>query len=270
MKPRTRKITGDPLADDLRAMEENLLSHFSYLARQTRGMEVIDTPEYLLVNSGLPSDNFNIIYCRGPWRASCKAALRKAIDSFRPRGFPFAVWVGPESQAAFSATLLELGLKQGPPETGMLLRLGAFTTPTSPLGLTIEQVGDAARLGHFARVIAADDLPPDTSIVEQFFRQAHDALLSPDCPVTLFVGYRGGQPVATCEVLIADQMAGVYSVSTLKAHRRRGIGSAMTARAVQEAIRRGCRLAALQASAEGKGIYAKLGFKASCQFVHFH
>ena len=34
---------------DIRAMEQNLLCHFACLARRTEAMEVIDTPEYLLL-----------------------------------------------------------------------------------------------------------------------------------------------------------------------------------------------------------------------------
>jgi ribosomal protein S18 acetylase RimI-like enzyme len=54
---------------------------------------------------------------------------------------------------------------------------------------------------------------------------------------------------------------GVYNVSTLEHARRRGLGSALTARLLHDAAARGCRTASLQATPIAERIYATLGFR---------
>jgi hypothetical protein len=54
---------------------------------------------------------------------------------------------------------------------------------------------------------------------------------------------------------------GVFSVATPPAHRRRGYGAALTARAVTDGLAAGAAWAWLQSSPPGYGIYARLGFR---------
>ena len=68
-------------------------------------------------------------------------------------------------------------------------------------------------------------------------------------------------PVASAEVVFGGGVAGLYSVCTLEAYRRRGFGTALTAHALLAARAAGCSHAILQASTEGAGIYARAGFE---------
>jgi ribosomal protein S18 acetylase RimI-like enzyme len=133
--------------------------------------------------------------------------------------------------------------------------------------LTVERVTDPVRLGHFAGVVAGQ--PPDASVV-RFDELARSAARRADSPLRLFVGYAGGEPVAAAEPFLSDGVGGVYSVATLGSHRRRGIGTAMTALAVREGFELGGRLAVLQASPNGRSLYERLGFRAACEFAVFH
>jgi ribosomal protein S18 acetylase RimI-like enzyme len=54
---------------------------------------------------------------------------------------------------------------------------------------------------------------------------------------------------------------GIYNVSTLENARRRGLGTALTARLLHDARARGLRTATLQATAMAEGLYAALGFR---------
>ncbi len=53
---------------------------------------------------------------------------------------------------------------------------------------------------------------------------------------------------------------GIYNVGTLEHARRRGLGTALTARLLHDARARGRRTASLQATAMAEGLYAALGF----------
>jgi ribosomal protein S18 acetylase RimI-like enzyme len=55
----------------------------------------------------------------------------------------------------------------------------------------------------------------------------------------LFLGYLDDEPVASSELFLTGRIAGLYSVCTRRACRERGIGSALTWTAWDDARRRG-------------------------------
>jgi ribosomal protein S18 acetylase RimI-like enzyme len=65
---------------------------------------------------------------------------------------------------------------------------------------------------------------------------------------------------ATSGSAVYGEDSSVLFVNTDPAWRGRGIGTAMTALALRDARQRGARRACLSATAEGQGIYARLGF----------
>lgn len=69
-----------------------------------------------------------------------------------------------------------------------------------------------------------------------------------------------GQCVATGGSRVVDGAALVAGVATLPAYRRRGIGTAITAVALQAAAEAGAREAFLDSSPDGVSIYRRLGF----------
>lgn len=69
-----------------------------------------------------------------------------------------------------------------------------------------------------------------------------------------------GRCVATGGSRVVDGGALVAGVATLPSHRRRGIGTAITAVALRAAAEAGAREAFLDSSPEGVGIYRRLGF----------
>lgn len=69
-----------------------------------------------------------------------------------------------------------------------------------------------------------------------------------------------GQCVATGGSRVVDGAALIAGVATLPSHRRRGIGTAITAVALQAAAESGAHEAFLDASPSGVGIYRRLGF----------
>jgi len=66
---------------------------------------------------------------------------------------------------------------------------------------------------------------------------------------------------ATAELTVGGGVVGLYGISTLAAYRRRGYGSALTARPLQDAREAGQHIAILQAAPDGVGVYRRLGFQ---------
>jgi predicted GNAT family acetyltransferase len=59
----------------------------------------------------------------------------------------------------------------------------------------------------------------------------------------------------------------VYNMSTREGARRRGLGAALTARVVHDAVARGCSTASLQSTAMAERIYAAVGFRDLGRFL---
>jgi ribosomal protein S18 acetylase RimI-like enzyme len=58
-----------------------------------------------------------------------------------------------------------------------------------------------------------------------------------------------------------DGDCGVFNVTRLEAARRRGLGTALTARHVHDALQRGCSTASLQSTAMAERVYTAVGFR---------
>jgi N-acetylglutamate synthase len=79
--------------------------------------------------------------------------------------------------------------------------------------------------------------------------------------VRAYVGKIDREPVATAVGVSLENHVGIFNVATLPAHRRRGYGAAITARAVCDGLDQGARWAWLQSSPAGYSVYENLGFK---------
>jgi ribosomal protein S18 acetylase RimI-like enzyme len=80
---------------------------------------------------------------------------------------------------------------------------------------------------------------------------------------------RDGETVATALAFDADGDRGIYNVGTLEHARRRGLGTALTALLVHEALADGCRTATLQSTEMAEGVYAAVGFRDLGRIVEY-
>jgi ribosomal protein S18 acetylase RimI-like enzyme len=104
--------------------------------------------------------------------------------------------------------------------------------------------------------------PPDWSeylrilgVPPNFLRQANQAAFH------VLVARLGGESVATAMAFDLAGDCGIYNVTTVKHARRRGLGTALTAIHLHDAIVRGCQTASLQSTMMAEGTYASLGFR---------
>jgi ribosomal protein S18 acetylase RimI-like enzyme len=70
-----------------------------------------------------------------------------------------------------------------------------------------------------------------------------------------------GEPVAAAALFIGAGVAGIYNVCTVPEARGHGIGTAVTAVALDAAVADGLDLAVLGASDKGYSVYRRLGFR---------
>jgi len=246
------------LAEDADA---NFVAHAGWIQGRVPGMRVLDGG-LAVIDSGLPCDTFNLV-CRARLdEAAASARVKSAVDHFRGERRPFSWWVGPADRPAdLGRRLEEAGLERAETELAMAADLSSIAADVSvPEGLRIVRARSDGEVADFAAVQAANWNPPDAQVV-RFYDLAASALLARDCPLRLYVGYFGAEPVAASEATLAGGVAGLYNVATRREFRRRGFGAALTTRPLRDAREQGYRTAVLQAAAEGVRLYERIGFR---------
>lgn len=251
------------------AADRNLVTHMTWVQSRLPGGHVEIGGELVLSDSGLECDTFNFA-CRARIRGALTPVIARAVEHFVSARRPFSWWLGPGDQPpGLGQALRDSGFAAAESEVAMTADLRRLDGGAPvPDGLRIVRASTAEQIDHFARVSAANWDPPDRHVVE-FYRRAAALLLRPDAPIRLYVGYVGGDPVATAELTVSEEEVGLYGIATLAAHRRRGYGSAMTLQPLLEARAEGHTLAVLQASADGQGIYGRLGFEPSGEYTEY-
>jgi ribosomal protein S18 acetylase RimI-like enzyme len=175
----------------------------------------------------------------------------------RARGAPFCVVLRHEQDARFHPLVEELTLRRS--ETllpGMALHPIPRELPTGADGLEIRVVDNAAALHDHAmaasRGFEVDEEVAIAIIGTELWKVA-DA--------TVYTGYADGQAVAAGYSVRSGSTLGIFTIATVPEARGRGFGSAMTGRICADGAAAGCSVVVLQASAMGRPIYERLGFR---------
>lgn len=232
----------------------NYVETFRLLTRIVDGGEVIEYGSVSLVATGVPLAPFNIAFVRGV-PADSAAELARAVALFRARKLPFLIRFCVPTDPATSATAKSLGLVEAPAPPGMAMP-NAVPAGASHPGLSIVCARDPRTLQHHADVCARGfSMSADimSRLVSPALLDVHDA--------EVYVGYVDGTPVTSSALFLNNGVAGIYNVTTVHSHRRKGLGAAMTWHAVQRGRELGCQFSGLQSSVMGQRVYERMGFR---------
>ena len=129
------------------------------------------------------------------------------------------------------------------------------TAPTRP-------VETSAGLDAFRTILVEgffEDDPSGRPMVDATFAR----MVSVAGPgIRVFLADVDGRPAAAAGTWLVGADAAIGWVATVPSARRRGLGAAVTARAVDHAFDSGAELAVLEASPSGRPVYERLGFSA--------
>jgi GNAT superfamily N-acetyltransferase len=220
------------------------------------GARLIDDGEVFGVITGVTVPFFNGI---ATTRLRDGARIGEIAAIYRDERRAFRWWVTPASTpAGLDTLLLANGFRHAYDSLGMTADLSTLRT-ARPNSLRIERVRTAAEMRVFCDVVGDVFGQPEEG--RRAWHSAYVGLgLDDDSPWTNFIAYLGDTPVATTNVLVDGDLAGIYLVATLPAARGQGAGSALTLHAMQHARDRGARTAALQSSEMGESVYRSVGF----------
>ncbi len=186
--------------------------------------------------------------------------LERARAFFAARSRGFAVWVRgdtPEDED-LTAAAETAGFKQVFAMPEMVFGERAKELPP-PDGVEMSRVSSAADADDYWRVAieayADNGFPPEIFA----YYENHDGLSAANAAA--FLARVDGRPAGISMTIVTRSVAGIYWVGSTAEARGRGLGSAVTAAAVNAGFDLGAGIASLQASPMGENLYRRMGFE---------
>jgi ribosomal protein S18 acetylase RimI-like enzyme len=228
------------------------------------------------------------LYLRGAetllasWEEYARGATGAAVR--RSPGVAAAVFPDEPERAVYNNALLDRGLAAAERADA----LGAMEAAYAAAGVTrfaawvhegdgamrrdLERRGYAVEESSRAMGMALDDVrlprpkvelgPPDWLEYLRILGVPPGLLSGADhAAFHVLVARLDGENVATAMAFDLGGDCGIYNVTTLERARRRGLGTALTALHVHDALARGCRTASLQSTGMAERVYAAVGFR---------
>jgi GNAT superfamily N-acetyltransferase len=253
-------------ASILEAMDANL-SEYCLLYGRLPGAEAWDESSLRWFVTGVPDEAFNGVICAKLDPSEVDSAIERVVSEARRRGVPVRWQIGPTSRPKeLESALLARGFTHAVDMAGMALEIHAMIGAPPVPGMTVEPIVDSSGLRQWIDAWGCES----TELARQCWWRAFSALgLAPEAPWLYFIARWNGELAAAVKLHFAAGVVCVHHVSTVPAFRRRGIGTALVARALAEAQKRGYRVAVLTASALGFGSYRRLGFQTYCTVRRF-
>lgn len=226
-----------------------------------------------LFRSGLAAPQFN-----GVVRVRSVSSVGQAVAAARAdlAGLPWWWWIGPDSPEGTASALERHGGRELAVLPVMVRPLGHPNDPADTLapaesddacaGLRVETVRDGELLEELVRTYRtsmgiASGLEAEMVRIES--QRADNA------DIIRLAALLDGRVVGSTVVITAHEVAGIFLVHVAEAHRRRGIGAALTAAALRVGQERGMRCAALVASPAGEPLYRRFGFTTMAEYHLF-
>ncbi len=260
--------TGDPASPGsaiLRAIEANLFGAWAQLARSPQ-VDYRDEAEAIRFIGGIPFPLCNSVMRADLAPAGIDGKIEEILLPFRERNLPMFWWIGPSTKPAdLEERLKGHGLQYMDEAVGMAVDLSASPPDgEKEMSVCIREVTGEDSLEDWLAVFRTVFEVP--GFAADFFAAAMRNLgFGPDLPYRHFIGLADGVPAAVSSIFFSAEAAGIYNVATLADFRSRGIGTAMSRAAINEARMKGCRFSVLHATPMGIPVYRKLGYREYCR-----
>lgn len=218
--------------------------------------------------TGLQGEFFNGILQTNFSDEGLEENIKAALAPFQQRGLPMRWYIGPSSRpAGLEQGLQCCGLSFGWSGPALAIDLADLRPPQKqPEGLVCERVESPEALAEWIELWVGG-APREVQQRLDWVYTVSDYGKALD--VRLYLGRIEGRAVATAAIFYGSRAAAVKHVSTLPAYQRRGIASALTCYALEDARELGCRYAALTSSPEGYPVYRRLGFEEVCKISRY-
>jgi ribosomal protein S18 acetylase RimI-like enzyme len=185
------------------------------------------------------------------------------ISGIRAGEIPNGLLLGPGTTPADLAGILaRKGFHIDASDPCMALDLADFHwSETPPASTQICHISAEGQVSEWARVVNLGMFGFELVSAEKFNDVYH--LVN----TRFFLAYHDGAPASAAMTIRAGGVATLEFVATLEEHRRKGLGTAVTAAAMCDLRSLGVQTVTLRAEPDGVNIYKKVGFRVICQRV---
>ncbi|MFI0435654.1 MAG: GNAT family N-acetyltransferase [Parachlamydiaceae bacterium] len=244
----------------LSSFDRNIQGKFSYLPSHHKQMTIQCIENVTFIDSGLHSNMFNILYCSD--RSIDRASIHMAIDLFSSKNIPYAFWTGFEDDPSWlEEELLALGLVTEETEWAMVCDLDKHVATVTFPNFDIRQINDSTQIEDIITVMNQILPCEEHSAIASFYHQSALPLLSKESSLIFFAAYENRRPIALSSLFYDQAVASIFDVIVLPEMRGKGLGQAMTLKAMLRAQEKRFQTCVLTATNDAKHLYKKLGFK---------
>jgi GNAT superfamily N-acetyltransferase len=250
----------------VRAIEGNAAELMLAMGR-AGGAEERDDPSVRWTVGGSPIDYHNCVVHAVLTPDTVDRTIHEFLSRLGLYGVPGTWHLGPSMRPTdLGFRLSSYGFGKAGSESGMAMDLDLLNVPVAHApDVTIVPVADRQTLSVWTRALGQGfgEGPREADWVGSIYEQIG---LDETAPCRSYLGYWDGRPVATASLFFGSGVAGVYFVSTVPSHRRRGLGTSITLAVLQDARERGYQVGVLCASTAGRSVYQRIGFREFCRF----
>jgi len=143
---------------------------------------------------------------------------------------------------------------------GMALDLVNFKYKYPPNDIEVKQVINLQDLNDWFNIVNYELFP-----FKKFKENIFESLLY-DKQVKLLIAKINDIPVATSMLFVSSGVAGIYMVAVSQKYRKKGLGTIITLKTIDEAIKLNCEICCLQSTEMAENMYKSIGFKEFCKF----
>ena len=182
-------------------------------------------------------------------------ALLEAEGVFRAHGRSFGIDVERSRHPDVDAALRAMGLEMVFTRPVMAMRVQEVEPAQVPDGVVVVRVTEPGQLADLVEV-EVEAFETDRAVAEGLLAPSQLSLPN----VRLYAAIADGCAVAQAVTNLQGGAVGVFGVATLPEYGRRGIGTAITAYAIDD-VRDEADLAWLQSTDRGRPLYERMGFR---------
>lgn len=248
----------------INAMEGNLYACSLLLGRTGSG-SVLSDDDIKWVYTGTKALNRAFIVRAD--EKHCSERIGSVLSLFKDKGVPVNFIYNTGLNLGDSVERLkEHGMKYRNSWCGMVLPLDCnIKKPVLASGYEILRVENEEMLESWCGILNSSFSVPD-EFRDDYCRVFLNLGFGKDKSWVYYIGIKDGVPISCCMSYMEDGIAGLYWVGTVPGARKQGLASGIVSLAIDDAYLNGCRISILQASAAGKPVYERLGFKECCKF----
>jgi hypothetical protein len=261
-------------ATELELADRSLAGCLRHFAQHSSGGEAQERDGILLFAG---AHRYPGAYCNGVLQldatVDAEETLRAARSFFAARRHGYVVWIRGHADADLARAVHRRGFFERPPLDGMpgmvlSAKLIATQPPAVPSGAQIEPIADRDAAQRYLRVVGEAYGMQDVSIelLAGVFFDPTSALGENSVAVLATLD---GRPAAGAMTIVLDGVAGIYWAATAPWARGRGLGATCASLVTRAGFERGARMAALQASQMGTGMWRALGFVEVTRYRRF-